>query len=92
MIIPLVNVVLAVVPHEVAGGAGGIFTTAQQLGGAIGIAVVGTVFFSELGSESFTASFKHAMPVVIGLFLAAAALALVLPSRAVSEEEVAEVE
>jgi EmrB/QacA subfamily drug resistance transporter len=31
LIIPLVNVVLAAVPREVAGGAGGIFSTAQQL-------------------------------------------------------------
>jgi MFS family permease len=90
LIIPLVNVVLAAVPQAVAAGAGGIFTTAQQLGGALGIAVVGTVFFSQLDAHSFTTSFKHALPVVIGLFLAAAALALVLPHTAVTEEEVAE--
>jgi EmrB/QacA subfamily drug resistance transporter len=92
MIIPLVNVVLAAVPHEVAGGAGGILTTAQQLGGALGVAIVGTVFFSELANHSFTTSFKHALPVVIGLFLAAAAIALALPKTAVAEEAVAEFE
>ena len=92
MIIPLVNVVLAAVPHQVAGGAGGILSTAQQLGGALGIAVVGTVFFSGLTSHSFTTSFKHALPVVIGLFLAAAALALALPKTAIGEEAVAEFE
>jgi EmrB/QacA subfamily drug resistance transporter len=86
LIIPLVNVVLAAVPREVAGGAGGIFSTAQQLGGAVGIAIVGTVFFSDVATESFTAAFKQAMPVVIGLFVAAAALALVLPKTAVGEE------
>ena len=48
MIIPLVNVVLTAVPHEAAGGAGGIFSTAQQLGGALGVALVGTVFFTQL--------------------------------------------
>jgi EmrB/QacA subfamily drug resistance transporter len=88
LIIPLVNVVLAAVPREVAGGAGGIFSTAQQLGGAVGIAIVGTVFFSDVATESFTAAFKQAMPVVIGLFVAAAALALVLPKTAVGEEAV----
>jgi hypothetical protein len=91
LIIPLVNVVLAAVPHEVAGGAGGILTTAQQLGGALGIAVVGTVFFSELQDESFTTSFKHALLVVIGLFVVAAVLALALPRAAVGEGEVAEI-
>jgi MFS family permease len=91
LIIPLVNVVLAAVPREVAGGAGGVFSTAQQLGGAVGIAIVGTVFFSDVATESFTAAFKHAMPVVIGLFVVAAALALVLPKTAVGEEEAVEV-
>jgi EmrB/QacA subfamily drug resistance transporter len=91
MIIPLVNVVLAAVPHEIAGGAGGIFSTAQQLGGALGVALVGTTFFSQLEAHSFTHAFEHAAPVVIGLFLAAAVLSLALPRRAVSEEEVAEV-
>jgi hypothetical protein len=90
MIIPLVNVVLAAVPHGIAGGAGGIFSTAQQLGGALGVAVVGTVFFGQLENHSFTQAFEHAAPVVIGLFLAAALLALALPRTAVSEEEVAE--
>jgi EmrB/QacA subfamily drug resistance transporter len=90
LIIPLVNVVLAAVPHEVAGGAGGIFSTAQQLGGALGVAVVGTVFFARLEEHSFTGSFEQAALVVIALFVAAGLLALVLPRTAVGEEEVAE--
>jgi predicted MFS family arabinose efflux permease len=91
MIIPLVNVVLAAVPHEVAGGAGGIFSTAQQLGGALGVAVVGSVFFSQLESHSFTESFEQSAPVVIGLFLVASLLSLALPRTAVSEEEAVDV-
>ncbi len=88
MIIPLVNVVLAAVPHGIAGGAGGIFSTAQQLGGALGVAVVGTVFFGQLGTHSFTQAFEHSAPVVIGLFVAAAALALALPKTAVDPSAV----
>jgi EmrB/QacA subfamily drug resistance transporter len=91
LIIPLVNVVLAAVPHGVAGGAGGMFSTAQQLGGALGVAVVGTVFFAQLESHSYTASFEASAPVVIGLFVAAGLLSLVLPRTAVSEEEAVEV-
>jgi hypothetical protein len=91
MIIPLVNVVLAAVPREVAGGAGGMFSTAQQLGGAVGVALVGSVFFTELEGHPFTEAFKHTLPVVIGLFLAAALLALALPRTAVGEEEVTEI-
>jgi EmrB/QacA subfamily drug resistance transporter len=88
MIIPLVNVVLAAVPHEVAGGAGGMFSTSQQLGGALGVALVGSVFFTQIESHPFTVAFKHTVPVVIGLFVLAAVLALALPKTAVSEQEV----
>jgi RNA polymerase sigma factor (sigma-70 family) len=87
LVIPLVNVVLAAVPSEAAGGAGGQFSTAQQLGGALGVAVVGTVFFSGLDGQSFTDSFTHALPLVVGLFLVASVLALALPRTAAAEEE-----
>jgi EmrB/QacA subfamily drug resistance transporter len=88
LIIPLVNVVLAAVPHEVAGGAGGMFSTAQQLGGALGVALVGTVFFGQLETHSFTEAFRHSAPVVIGLLVAAALLALALPKTAVDPSAV----
>jgi hypothetical protein len=38
-------------------------------------------------SHSLTTSFEHAAPVVVALFLAASALALVLPRTAVGEED-----
>lgn len=91
LIIPLANVVLAAVPHEVASGAGGSFSTAQQLGGAVGVALVGTVFFGRIEHHALTASFTFAAPVVVGLFVLAGLLSLVLPKTAVSEEALAEV-
>jgi MFS family permease len=88
LVIPLVNVVLAAVPAEVAGGVGGQFTTAQQLGGALGVAAVGTVFFSALQSRGdYTEAFTASLPLSIGLFVVAAALSLALPKTAVSEED-----
>jgi hypothetical protein len=48
--IPLVNGVLAAVPHEAASGAGGIFSTSEQLGGALGVAIIGSV--SSTGSSA----------------------------------------
>ena len=48
VVAPLLNVVLAGVPPRHAGSASGVLTTFQQLGGAIGVAVVGVVFFSLL--------------------------------------------
>ncbi|HEX2127425.1 MAG TPA: hypothetical protein VHF45_12810 [Thermoleophilaceae bacterium] len=85
LVIPLVNVVMAAVPREVAGGAGGMFSTVQMLGGALEVATVGAVFFSQLGTHSLTASFERSAPVVMALFRAAAVLALVLPRTAVAE-------
>jgi MFS family permease len=86
LVIPLVNVVLAAAPAEAAGGASGLFSTAQQIGGAIGIAAIGTVFFGFLGNHSFAASFTHAAPYAAAAFLVCAALSLVLPKTAVADD------
>jgi MFS family permease len=86
LVIPLVNVVLAAVPEEAAGGASGLFSTAQQLGGAIGIAAVGTVFFGYLGTHQFAAAFTHTAPLAAAAFLACALLSCVLPKTAVADE------
>ena len=86
LVVPLVNVVLAAVPAEAAGGASGLFSTAQQLGGAIGIAVIGTVFFGYLGTHGFAASFTHAAPYAAAAFLICGLLSLVLPRTAVTGE------
>jgi EmrB/QacA subfamily drug resistance transporter len=88
LVVPLINVVLAAVPATSSGGASGVFTTAQQLGGALGIAVIGSVFFAHLGTGHFNTAFKAAAPVAIGAYLLCAALACLLPNRAVTEEEV----
>jgi hypothetical protein len=82
--------VLAAVPVEAAGGASGLFGTAQQLGGAVGVAVFGTVFFGYLSGHSFAASMVHTAPYAIGAFALCAVLALLLPRTAVSEEALTE--
>jgi EmrB/QacA subfamily drug resistance transporter len=55
VIAPLLNIILAGVPGRDAGSASGVLTTFQQLGGAIGVAVVGVVFFGLLSSRATTA-------------------------------------
>jgi EmrB/QacA subfamily drug resistance transporter len=84
LVIPLVNVVLAAVPVEVAGGASGLFSTGQQLGGALGVALLGTVFFGYLNDHSFEASIVHTAPYAMGAFALCAILSLLLPRTAVS--------
>ncbi|MFD5402059.1 MFS transporter [Streptomyces griseorubiginosus] len=78
--VPLVNVVLSAVPGELAGGASGIFSTAQQFGGAVGAGIVGTVFFSH-ADEGLGAALGAAMPWVVGGFVVSAGLCGVLPRR-----------
>jgi EmrB/QacA subfamily drug resistance transporter len=92
LVIPLVNVVLAAVPAHAAGGASGLFGSAQQLGGAIGVAVMGTIFFGALGPGEFRAAFEHTVPYLMATFALAGVLCLVLPDRAVDEEAALEAE
>ena len=85
LVIPLINVVLTAVPRHLAGGASGIFSTAQQLGGAIGVALAGTIFFPRIATEGYTGAFQATLPLVIGAFLGCALLCLALPRTAVAE-------
>ena len=86
LVVPLVNVVLAAVPVADAGGASGVFSTAQQFGGAIGVAVMGSVFFGhQPAGAGLTAAFLATMPWVIAAFVACAALCMLLPRKAVMD-------
>ncbi|ARX82800.1 MULTISPECIES: MFS transporter [Streptomyces] len=102
LVVPLVNVVLSAVPGDIAGGASGIFSTAQQFGGALGAAVIGTVFFGRVPSGPSGPSGEHgpvgtatgltdalgaAMPWVVAAFALCALLCPALPRRAVERPE-----
>jgi hypothetical protein len=50
VIAPLLRVILAGVPGRDAGSASGVLATFQQLGGALGLAVIGVAFFGLLSS------------------------------------------
>jgi EmrB/QacA subfamily drug resistance transporter len=87
LLIPLGNVVLAAVPAEAAGGASGLFSTAQQLGGAVGVALLGTIFFGWLTSgHTFVGAMSRSTPYAVGAFALCAVLSLLLPPTAVSAE------
>ena len=55
-IAPVTSVVLAGISSRAAGSASGALATAQQVGAALGIAVVGVIFFALLGTNAGTAS------------------------------------
>lgn len=53
---PVTGVIIAGLPQREAGSASGVLATAQQVGAALGIALVGVLFFGLLGSNSGAAS------------------------------------
>ncbi|WP_129841097.1 MFS transporter [Streptomyces sp. RFCAC02] len=82
----LVNVVLAGVPGRHAGAAGGVLSTVNQIGGAAGVAVFGTVFFNALapaaGPQEFGQALAQVMPWQVMTYVLAAAAMLALPRTA----------
>jgi EmrB/QacA subfamily drug resistance transporter len=61
----LINLVLRAVPTSDAGAASGMLTTAQQIGNALGVAIVGSIFFAELGSGTGAGAYRDAFSVAI---------------------------
>ncbi len=83
LVVPLINVVLVAVPVHQAGSASGLFSTAQQLGGAVGVAVISSVFFAWLPGHGFASAFAHSAPYAVIGYLVCAGLCFLLPKTAV---------
>ena len=91
----LVNVVLAGVPGRRAGAAGGVLSTVNQIGGAVGVAVLATVFFNATSSagtatppaELFAHALAQAMPWQVATYLLAAVAMLALPKTAATHQD-----
>ncbi|WP_367140583.1 MULTISPECIES: MFS transporter [Streptomyces] len=60
LITPLLNTVLARIDPQAAGMASGSLSTAQQVGGALGVAVVGAVFFHSFQDGAASGDKVHA--------------------------------
>ncbi|HEU5267260.1 MAG TPA: MFS transporter [Jatrophihabitans sp.] len=62
---PVTGVIIAGLPQREAGSASGVLATAQQVGAALGVAIVGVLFFGLLGSnaERSTAAVTPALQV-----------------------------
>lgn len=83
---PFFNIVLSGVEDREAGSAAGALTAVQQLGGAFGIAVVGTTFFHALtvsSARTRIGAFRDATEVTlwlaVGLVAVSAVLTFLLP-------------
>ena len=66
----LLNVTLRSVPVKFAGTAAGIYSTAQQAAGALGIAGVGGLFFTTLAASNYQTAFQYGSASnLLGLFM-----------------------
>lgn len=82
---PLIATVLADMQPRHAGAASGVLSTAQQVGNALGIALVGALFYGALGTTptpaDVTHAFELALVAIAALALAVAVLVQALPGR-----------
>jgi MFS family permease len=82
MISPLFDFVLASVTDVEVGSASGVLNAVQQLGGAIGVAGIGTVFFSALTHGGFVTAVSRSLLVELATAPVLLVLISLLPSRA----------
>lgn len=78
---PLINTVISAIRDEQAGSAAGVLATMQQVGGAIGVAVVGILFFGSLARAQalgLADAVAYGWALTAGLGYCVAALGLTL--------------
>ncbi|MGW6932605.1 MFS transporter [Lentzea sp. NPDC054927] len=76
---PFFELILAGVDPQETGSASGTLTSVQQFGGALGVAVLGTVFFALVNGSGYLSAIETSIWVVVALQVAAGALIFFLP-------------
>jgi len=83
--VPLFDIVMGDISDHEVGSASSLLESLQQLGASLGVAVLGTVFFTTIGVVPRISTFLHAASTVtlitFVLVVAAFALAFLLPQR-----------
>ena len=87
LIAPLFDFVLASVTDDEVGSASGVLNAIQQLAGAIGVAAIGTLFFSTLEHSGFVSAISRSLLVELATTPVLLALISTLPFRAREESE-----
>jgi hypothetical protein len=86
---PLFDFILASVRDNEVGSASGVVNAMQQLAGAVGVAGIGTIFFSTLSHEGFVTAISHCLLVELATMPVLALLTFTLPARPRATETVA---
>jgi EmrB/QacA subfamily drug resistance transporter len=84
--VPLFDIIMGEVRDHEVGSASSLLESLQQLGSSLGVAVLGTVFFSAIGARPLVGDFVGAARVIaliaLGLVVVAFAIGFLLPRRA----------
>ncbi len=86
LVAPLFDFVLAAVTDAEVGSASGVVNAGQQLAGAIGVAALGTIFFSALVHGGYVVAINHCLVVVIAAMPVLIVLTRLLPAHARDQE------
>lgn len=81
VIAALFSFVLAAVDDDEIGSASGVLSAVQAVGGSIGVAVFGSVFFARAEAGDFTGGFHRALIVQACLLVAFLAITFLLPEQ-----------
>ena len=85
VVAPLFDVILAVVGDDEVGSASGTLNAVQQLGSAIGVAALGTVYFGAIAQHGTDGALERVLWIIAGAQIVAVLLAFLLPRRAREE-------
>ena len=84
---PLFGFILASVRDNEVGSASGVLNALQQLAGAVGVAGIGTIFFSTLAHDGFVTAVSHCLLVELATMPVLALLTFMLPAQPREETE-----
>jgi sugar phosphate permease len=76
---PLATLIMARTPAEHVGSSAGVLATLQNVGGALGVAIVGVLFYGA-ASSGFAPAFELSVGALAVLLIAVATLASRLPA------------
>jgi len=82
---PAFDIVLASVSDEETGSASGVLNANQQLSAAVGVAVMGTIFFGALSGRGFAVAIERVLWVQVAVTVAVLLVSPLLPRRAREE-------
>jgi MFS family permease len=85
VVAPLISLILQNVAPEHAAAASGVFSTSQEMANAVGIAIVGAVFFTVAshhgGTHGYPTAFGSSLYLQAGILVLLAALVQLLPGK-----------